>query len=93
MKTPRITKDTPELDVEEQKRLIAYQLWEEEGRPEGKAEEHWDRACLVVMSLTEGEAAPSPVWIKRQDPIPEAMGEKVSKVESLTKGNPTRQAA
>jgi Protein of unknown function (DUF2934) len=93
MKTPRIPKDTPELDLEQQKQLIAYQLWEEEGRPEGKAEEHWDQACLVVMSVAEGEAAASPVWIKRQDTVTENATEKLPGVESLTKRNVARQAA
>ncbi|MBI2965627.1 MAG: DUF2934 domain-containing protein [Chloroflexi bacterium] len=29
---------------EEQIRLIAYQIWEEEGRPHGKHMEHWSQA-------------------------------------------------
>jgi Protein of unknown function (DUF2934) len=67
MKTPRIPHETPERDLEQQKQAIAYQLWEDEGRPEGKAEEHWQQACLVVMSLTDGETAASPIWLKRGD--------------------------
>jgi Protein of unknown function (DUF2934) len=27
---------------------IAYRLWEEEGRPMGKAEEHWLRAAVLI---------------------------------------------
>ena len=67
MKTSRIVKDKPESDLEAQKQIIAYQLWEEEGRPEGKANEHWAKACLVVMSLDDGEEAPSQEWSKRQN--------------------------
>jgi hypothetical protein len=26
----------------------AYQIWEEEGRPEGKATEHWEKARQLV---------------------------------------------
>ena len=34
------------MDEELQKRIRerAHQLWEEEGRPEGRADEHWARA-------------------------------------------------
>jgi hypothetical protein len=53
-----------EADLEERKRQIAYQLWEEEGRPEGKAEEHWNRACLILMSLEQDRAAPG--WLQRR---------------------------
>jgi Protein of unknown function (DUF2934) len=58
-------KTPTDIDVEEQKRQIAYQLWEEEGRPEGKAEEHWARACLVVMNFGE-DGANAPAWLQRQ---------------------------
>jgi hypothetical protein len=27
---------------------LAYRLWEEEGRPQGKAEDHWLRAAVLV---------------------------------------------
>ncbi len=27
---------------------LAHRFWEEEGRPEGKAEEHWDRAYRQI---------------------------------------------
>ncbi|SCM75848.1 conserved hypothetical protein [uncultured Pleomorphomonas sp.] len=30
-----------EADREDEIRARAYQLWEEEGRPEGRAEQHW----------------------------------------------------
>ena len=90
MKTHRTPKDTPELDLEQQKQAIAYQLWEDEGRPEGKAEAHWQQACLVVMSLGEGDAAASPVWLKRHD-LPAV--EQPTVVENLAKRTATRHAA
>lgn len=31
-------------DQEERIRLRAYEIWEREGRPEGREAEHWDRA-------------------------------------------------
>lgn len=95
MKTSRTPKDTPELDLEQQKQIIAYQLWEDEGRPEGKAEEHWAQACLVVMSLAESETSSSPVWLKRQDnePVAEAAQTVPATVENISKRNTARHAA
>jgi hypothetical protein len=99
MKTPRTAIETPELDMEAQKQSIAYQLWEDEGRPEGKAEEHWQQACLVVMSLSEGEIGPSPIWLKRQEQVrvPEAKVEPIVEqptvVENINKRNAARHAA
>ena len=45
-----------EVDVvtEEQIRELAYYIWEQEGRPEGKSEEHYFRAKRM---LEEQEAA------------------------------------
>jgi hypothetical protein len=88
MKTPRIPQDTPELDMEQRKQAIAYQLWEDEGRPEGKAEEHWQQACLVVMSLTDEETTASPIWLKRDD---RPAAEQTAPSES--KRTPARHAA
>lgn len=32
---------------------LAYRMWEEDGRPEGRAEDHWLRAAMLI-----DEAAP-----------------------------------
>jgi hypothetical protein len=46
---------------EEQVMLRAYEIWEREGRPEGRQEEHWRRAEQEVGKLgwafQEAEAA------------------------------------
>ncbi len=34
----------------------AYELWEQEGRPDGRAHEHWFRA---VLELANGKSAPA----------------------------------
>jgi hypothetical protein len=34
----------PEPDAEQEIREIAYFIWEREGRPEGSAQDHWERA-------------------------------------------------
>lgn len=90
MKTPSTPNETPEPDLEQQKQLIAYQLWEDDGCPEGRAEEHWQQACLVVMSLGEGETATPPLWLKRQD---EPTVEQPTVVENLGKRSASRRAA
>lgn len=48
------------LDIEERKRQIAYALWEEEGRPEGRAEAHWQEACSQIEAELQ-----DPDWLKR----------------------------
>ena len=63
------TQETSENTIEERKRQIAYQLWEDEGRPEGRAETHWEKACLVVMSLDAGDVPAAPEWLKRSEEI------------------------
>jgi Protein of unknown function (DUF2934) len=41
---------------------LAHQLWEEEGRPEGRDREHWQRAREIL----DGSAAPGPAAAGRQ---------------------------
>jgi hypothetical protein len=43
--TPETTKDPNPMDREERIRQRAHRIWEEAGRPEGKAQEHWERAA------------------------------------------------
>jgi Protein of unknown function (DUF2934) len=47
---------------DERIRAIAYELWEADGRPEGRAEEHWARAAEL--------AAAEPDWLQRE-PAPQ----------------------
>jgi hypothetical protein len=37
---------------------LAFRLWEEEGRPEGRAEAHWLRAAVLVDEEAPKKAAP-----------------------------------
>jgi hypothetical protein len=48
------------IDIEERKRRIAHALWEQEGRPEGRAEIHWQEACRIVEAELK-----DPEWLKR----------------------------
>ncbi len=40
--------DRKERDREERIRRRAYQLWEEEGCPEGRSDVHWDKATELI---------------------------------------------
>ena len=33
------------MNLEDRIRELAHRIWEHEGRPEGRHEEHWERAC------------------------------------------------
>ncbi|HZS63152.1 MAG TPA: DUF2934 domain-containing protein [Xanthobacteraceae bacterium] len=46
----------------------AYQLWEEEGRPDGRAESHWEKARELVAIEDNQDLATRPV------PKPDAVG-------------------
>ena len=47
-KKPNDDQMPAETSRDERIGALAYQLWEEEGRPEGKSEEHWFRACALI---------------------------------------------
>ena len=36
------------MDLETRIRQRAYSLWEEDGRPDGRAEEYWERARKLI---------------------------------------------
>lgn len=38
------------MQNEERIRQRAYEIWEREGRPEGREQEHWTRACQEIAS-------------------------------------------
>ena len=45
-------------DLYERIKWRAYLLWEQEGRPEGRAEDHRSRAEAEVAGVNSGEEAP-----------------------------------
>ncbi|GAA0580085.1 DUF2934 domain-containing protein [Rhizomicrobium electricum] len=40
------------MEREDRIRERAHALWEEEGRPEGRREQHWQRACAEIDAET-----------------------------------------
>jgi hypothetical protein len=47
-----------DADLQERIRRRAYQLWEQEGRPEGRADEHWRRADAELAGANTSGTAP-----------------------------------
>ncbi|MEW6123505.1 MAG: DUF2934 domain-containing protein [Pseudomonadota bacterium] len=48
---PEVAKERDtQAEMDARIRRKAYELWEEEGRPEGRAEKHWKLASDVVAS-------------------------------------------
>jgi Protein of unknown function (DUF2934) len=45
-------------DLQQRIKLRAYLIWEQEGRPEGRAEEHWLRAEAEVAGISSADAGP-----------------------------------
>jgi hypothetical protein len=45
------------MENENRIRERAHHIWEEEGRPEGKHREHWERACREDSSMQDGTAS------------------------------------
>ena len=77
---------------EQRIRELAYQMWESEGRPEGKTEEHWALARQKLESETGDEmAAPEPK-AKRSRMAPGKPPEKASEKAS-TKPEPSTARA
>ena len=46
-------------DLEQRIQARAYLLWEAEGRPEGRAEEYWHRACELIEAETHSAYPPT----------------------------------
>jgi len=49
-----------EQSTEDRIRARAHQIWEEEGRPEGRSDEHWERAKIEVGLQDKQPESPTP---------------------------------
>ena len=77
--------------------LLAFQIWEQDGMPEGKSDEHWHRACeMIDAESTFSENKELPNWLNRQketgEPARPAV-EKSDKIETLNHKHQRRSAA
>ena len=70
--TPKTTPETEERALGRDERIsaLAYQIWEEDGRPEGRSEVHWYLACEMI-DAEEAAAEPLPTWLNKQDAKPQ----------------------
>ena len=57
-------------DLENRIRERAYQLWEQEGCPEGRADTHWDKASELVAIEDNHQLATKPLPAPGADPSP-----------------------
>ncbi|MBI4310568.1 MAG: DUF2934 domain-containing protein [Chloroflexi bacterium] len=63
------------MEREEQVRVLAYRLWEEEGKPEGRALEHWLKAAQMVEENKQPVgAAAGPSTGAAHSALPSTMG-------------------
>ena len=46
-------------DAERRVRERAYLLWELEGKPDGRLDEYWDRACELIQDETQSSYPPT----------------------------------
>ena len=44
---------------------LAYRIWEEDGRPEGRAEAHWLRAAVLVDEMVPAAPAKKEVSVSK----------------------------
>lgn len=52
------TSDTDQ-DLERRIRVRAYLLWEAEGKPDGRADEYWQRARWLIEAETQSAYPPT----------------------------------
>ncbi len=58
-------------EMEAEIRSVAHKIWEDEGKPEGLAHDHWARATAIVTTAAELEGGlGSPNWLQKA-PTPE----------------------
>jgi len=70
MKNP-VNQETQAQSRDERIGALAYQIWEEEGRPDGRSEVHWYVACEMI-DAEDAAAEPLPTWLNKQDAKPQA---------------------
>lgn len=80
----------PKTSQEEQVRALAYQFWIEEGRPEGRAEIHWQRALDRVTTATIPDVTPV---VEAPAPVKTAAVKKAAVKTAPAKKAPAKKAA
>ena len=62
--------------LEQRIRARAHQIWEQEGRPQGRERDHWEKARILV-SIEDDKSSLKPVEPERPEPaqVMENLGE------------------
>jgi len=67
MEHPTTTTETT-TSRDERVGVLAYEIWEREGCPDGKAEEHWHLACTIIDAEDQDtESKQLPTWLARSE--------------------------
>jgi hypothetical protein len=77
------------IDLEQRIRERAYQIWEQEGRVDGRADQHWQTAKLELTNAEEASSAPPAI----EAPAMTAQPVKKSRRASTAKTAPVPAAA
>ena len=65
------TLSPPPSTRDERVEMLAFQIWEEAGKPEGRSEEHWYLACEMI-DAEDAVRQPLPTWLNKQEQEPKA---------------------
>lgn len=65
-------------------RQRAHAIWESEGRPDNRSEEHWKMASAEIEAETAQADAPSPLGQDEAEPSPAPSGSKPAKAAKNT---------
>jgi hypothetical protein len=86
-----MSKPTPDSpDHEHRIRIRAYHLWEQDGRPDGQADEYWERARILtgIAESTGAAQLPNPQTTNPQTTNPQTTPPRVT-----ADGTPIEEAA
>ena len=88
------------VDQEQRIRARAYRIWEEEGRPEGRAEVHWDmaRELIAIEDNFQDTLKPAPPMGADDRAVEEAVANVTGELPTMTDQDeqqypPSREAA
>ena len=91
------------VDQEQRIRARAFRIWEEEGRPEGRAEVHWDmaRELIAIEDNFQDTLKPAPPMgadDRAGEPVEEAVANVTGELPTMTDQDeqqypPSREAA
>ena len=60
------TLSPPSPNRDERVEMLAFQIWEEAGKPQGRSEEHWYLACEMI-DAEDAMGQPLPAWLNKQE--------------------------